>query len=623
MIRRHPWWASLMLFGGFILAVSFASMMPQTIHFSYAGKSCVNRFTMFPRLLKSTSLTYELSIEDTVSVGNIQIFGRRVCAEPRVTPAEGIEHARLSIGSIAFPALYFRIDTPQKPSVALEAMKQPIAAMRALSLPISESDKTFTYILSSGDLKVECESVDHSIQCDTVSLQLNQGTSQLLQLKRQFREKDIETLFDGTVEVLPAVSLKDSSVKEGQVLYAKDLSFSLTLDKPIVKATIDLTRKDGDKTIKHEVKTIINGAEAVVTPVEPLPRSASYELTLREVEAADGSALDASRSVPFTVSGGPKVASVSVSPTGIGPNARIVLKLDQPRKLEQGINDILKVQGLAATVTATQDTIIVQLSNAGKCTSFSILLSKEILSQYDIKATDDWQFSGRTRCYTVETLGYSTEGRPINAYIYGNGSSTYLYTAAIHGNERSSLYVAQGWMNDLEANPGRIPSNARIIVVPQVNPDGLAKSSRLNTRGVNLNRNFPTANWSSNIVTSSGEQAGGGGESAGSERETQVLMAATRRYSPRFVITLHSSGSLVNSNDVGISIAAGKEYARLARYSFVPNSATSGTFGFDMTGTYEDWLLERGTPAILIELDTDTGNHYVRNQGAMWAMMTY
>ena len=64
-------------------------------------------------------------------------------------------------------------------------------------------------------------------------------------------------------------------------------------------------------------------------------------------------------------------------------------------------------------------------------------------------------------------------------------------------------------------------------------------------------------------------------------------------------------------------------YAQLARYQFIPDSQTTATFGFTMTGTYEDWLIARGTPAILIELDTNTGNHYPRNSAAMWAMLGY
>ena len=182
----------------------------------------------------------------------------------------------------------------------------------------------------------------------------------------------------------------------------------------------------------------------------------------------------------------------------------------------------------------------------------------------------------------------------------------------------------QHWMNELEGNPGKIPANARVVVVPTGNPDGVAIARRDNNNGVNLNRNFPTNNWTSNIITGGGgEQAGAGGPSAGSEPETKALMNATYRYAPRFVMTYHSSGSLVNSNDVGVSIAAGQAYAQAARYRFVPNSATTGTFGFEMTGTYEDWLLERGIAAILIELNTNTGNHFTQNRSAMWTMLGY
>jgi hypothetical protein len=85
-------------------------------------------------------------------------------------------------------------------------------------------------------------------------------------------------------------------------------------------------------------------------------------------------------------------------------------------------------------------------------------------------------------------------------------------------------------------------------------------------------------------------------------------------------VTYHSKGSLVNSNDVGISMNLGRQYARLAGYSYISNAATNETFGFTMTGTYEDWLIEQGIPAILIELNTDNGYHFTQNRAALWAM---
>jgi protein MpaA len=154
-----------------------------------------------------------------------------------------------------------------------------------------------------------------------------------------------------------------------------------------------------------------------------------------------------------------------------------------------------------------------------------------------------------------------------------------------------------------------------------VNPDGIARSGRNNARSVNLNRNFPTFNWTSDTTVSGGSvEKGAGGPSPLSEPESKALANFTLNLRPRFIVTYHSSGSLVNSNDVGISISLGQQYARLAGYGFIPNAATNETFGFVMTGTYEDWLIEQGIPAILIELNTDNGYHFTQNRAALWAM---
>lgn len=624
VVRQHPWRSLLIGTCSIIVIFGIIAMIPRTIHFSYAGESCVSRLTVFPRTLTSTSATHEVAVKNVVSVGGVELFGRSVCVTPLTVPESGTQSARLSVGGIAFPALYFRIVTPEAPSVGLDVIKKPIAAARPLSLKLSTLDTTFDYILSTANRSVDCQASGGGVECDIAALQLAQGEAQHLKLERQFDGKEVATLFNDTVEVLPAVTVTESSVIDGQTVYTKNDPFVITTDKPLLSATAHLERQDNEEKVKHDVTVSVDGPRIEIIPTEEeLPRAAVYTLVLDEVEAKDGSGLAGPHQISFTLSGGPKVASMNVGATSIDPGARIVLALDQTRKADQAITDIVKVQGVPATVTATNNSIIVSLAGAGRCTDFTITLSKEIISEHGIKATEDWTFKGRTRCYVVETVGYSVGGRPINAYIYGNGATTYLYTAGIHGNELSSVYTIQSWMNDLEANPGKIPAAARVVVIPSINPDGVAKASRVNNNGVNLNRNFPTHNWTGDIITSQGEQAGAGGSSAGSERETKALINATYRYVPRFVITYHSSGSLVNSNDVGVSIAGGQAYARLARYAFVPNSATTGTFGFEMTGTYEDWLLERGIAAILIELNTDRGNHFTQNRNAMWAMLGY
>ena len=403
-------------------------MIPRTIQFSYAGESCVSKVVLLPDTLQSAGDGYKLEVVDTVAIGNVELFGRRVCVTPTAVPQPGTENGRLSWGGISFPAHYFRVETPEAPLMRLDAVKRPIAAAKPLSLSLSTKDAIFDYVASSGDRSVNCRSADDTVHCEIAELRLVQGEPQQLVLQRQFDGEKVATLFNDTINVLPAVNVVDSSVKDGQTIYTKNAPFILTTDKSLLSGTARLERRSGEEKTGYKVTVkVVDGTKVEIMPVdEDLPRAAEYVLTLDEVEAEDGSGLAGPYETSFTLSSGPKVSSVNVGATGIDPYARIVLQLDQVRKEDQNIADLVKVHGVPATATATKDAIVVTLTGAGRCTDFSIAISKEITSEYDVKATDDWSFKGRTRCHTVETIGYSAGGRAINAYIYGNLESNCL-----------------------------------------------------------------------------------------------------------------------------------------------------------------------------------------------------
>ena len=86
------------------------------------------------------------------------------------------------------------------------------------------------------------------------------------------------------------------------------------------------------------------------------------------------------------------------------------------------------------------------------------------------------------------------------------------------------------------------PEGVQVWTVRTVNPDGLARGTRQNARGVDLNRNFP---WS---------WRGGGrpfdgyypGPRAASEPETRALMRIVRRLRPDISIHYHQDFGLVN-----------------------------------------------------------------------------
>src|SRR5205085_2090176 len=84
--------------------------------------------------------------------------------------------------------------------------------------------------------------------------------------------------------------------------------------------------------------------------------------------------------------------------------------------------------------------------------------------------------------------GHSAGGRPIAVYERGNAASPnrVLVVGCIHGTECAGIPVVRR----LLAAPS--PDGADLWLVPNLNPDGFARGTRQNARGVDLNRNFPS-----------------------------------------------------------------------------------------------------------------------------------
>lgn len=125
-----------------------------------------------------------------------------------------------------------------------------------------------------------------------------------------------------------------------------------------------------------------------------------------------------------------------------------------------------------------------------------------------------------------------------------------LLIGGIHGDEFSSVSVVFKWM-DLLGQQAAWPVLLR--VVPLANPDGLlrVKSQRQNEKGVDLNRNFPTADWASNardywVKTTAKNIRRYPGETSASEPETRWLVEQIRDFAPDVIIALHAPHHLVD-----------------------------------------------------------------------------
>lgn len=270
---------------------------------------------------------------------------------------------------------------------------------------------------------------------------------------------------------------------------------------------------------------------------------------------------------------------------------------------------------------SVQDKQIVISYTAGLCQPMIIKVAAGLESEAGVVQSDIYQFSTRTRCYTTQVIGYSERGRPIIAYSFGSGSKTVLFQGAMHGNEGNTKALLDTWIGALEASPSQIPAGTRVVVIPLVNPDGYAAGSRYNANSIDLNRNFNTTDWKTDIETVFGEpKPGGGGDAPESESESKALAAYTSKLSPSLTLSYHSVAGYVIANTCGNSSAVAASYASLTGYR--NQTGVSGAFSYEITGTYDDWMCQRlGLRSVLIELATSYSAEFERNRAAMWEML--
>ncbi|HWM62439.1 MAG TPA: M14 family zinc carboxypeptidase [Solirubrobacterales bacterium] len=162
----------------------------------------------------------------------------------------------------------------------------------------------------------------------------------------------------------------------------------------------------------------------------------------------------------------------------------------------------------------------------------------------------------------IGVAGHSAAGRPIRLIQRGDPGrdGEVLVFGCVHGDECAARKV-----QPLLPGSGCPDPGADIYLVPNLNPDGLALGTRLNGRGVDLNRNFPTA-WKP-IGRRWGPQYSG--PQPFSEPETRVAARIVRRLRPEVTIWFHqhhAADPLVRAWDG--SVPAARRFARLARLPF-------------------------------------------------------
>ncbi len=119
-----------------------------------------------------------------------------------------------------------------------------------------------------------------------------------------------------------------------------------------------------------------------------------------------------------------------------------------------------------------------------------------------------------------------------------------LMIGGIHGDELSSVSIVFRWMDQLAQSRFQ-PFHWRVM--PCTNPDGLLArpSTRMNANGVDLNRNFPTQDWTAKALQywearTHSDPRRYPGKSALSEAETRMLVREIERYKPDAIVSVHA-----------------------------------------------------------------------------------
>lgn len=159
-----------------------------------------------------------------------------------------------------------------------------------------------------------------------------------------------------------------------------------------------------------------------------------------------------------------------------------------------------------------------------------------------------------------KVVGHSAQGRPIELRQVGDPKwgGELLVFGCIHGDECGASAVEP-------LTNGCPDPSADIFIVPNLNPDGAAGGSRLNGRGVDLNRNFGSG-WKPRQRRWNPEYPG---PRPFSEPETRLAARVIRDLEPAATIWFHQfRGERPFVRAWGQSAAAARHFAALARMPF-------------------------------------------------------
>lgn len=194
--------------------------------------------------------------------------------------------------------------------------------------------------------------------------------------------------------------------------------------------------------------------------------------------------------------------------------------------------------------------------------------------------------------FSMEIYGNSAEGIPLR-YLPARQEAQLLVFAAIHGEEPETTFLLSRAVRMLPEAP------AHVACILSANPDGLLRGTRANANGVDLNRNFPTKDWTREktysrlTLESPREVALDTGDAPASEPETRALVDLVRLLGVKRIVSLHSPFGWVDSdNRTELSVQLEKVFS-------LPWKSGAG---YPTPGSFGTFARENGLECVTVEL---------------------
>ena len=187
-----------------------------------------------------------------------------------------------------------------------------------------------------------------------------------------------------------------------------------------------------------------------------------------------------------------------------------------------------------------------------------------------------------------------------------------LVIGGIHGDEMSSSSVVFHWIRLASTPPADMPQPVHWRFIPTLNPDGFfaRPPRRVNANGVDLNRNFPTPNWSRDAAAywekrTKRDPRRWPGNKPLSEPESRFLNMQMDSFKPNLIVSIHAPYGVLDFD--GPSVPPSK----------------LGRLYLDQVGIYPGSLgnyggIHRRVPVVTVELPSASRTPLDVEMNQMW-----